>query len=107
MTYLDEVKVVSTKIKDFKICQFPQEKNKKANALANLASTFEFISDRSITLEFLPNPSIEIAKNVCQIEASPMWIDDIIAYLRDETLPLDKLQAHQIQYGSSKFWLLN
>ena len=84
--YLDEVKAISTKIKDFKIRQIPREENKKANALTNLASTFDFISDKSVPLEFLQNLSIEITKFVCQIEAGPTWMDDIIAYLWDVTL---------------------
>ncbi|GFS40353.1 hypothetical protein Acr_00g0068050 [Actinidia rufa] len=46
IAYLGEVKAVSAKIKEFKIHQIPREDNKKADALANLASTFEFISDR-------------------------------------------------------------
>ena len=41
---------------------------------------FDFISDKSIPLEFLPSLSIEITKIVCQIEAGPVWMDDIIAY---------------------------
>ena len=64
MAYLDEVKVMSMRIKDFKIRQIPGEENKKADALANLASAFDFILDRSVPLEFLPNPSIDIGKIV-------------------------------------------
>ena len=71
VAYLDEVKNISMKIKDFNNGQFPKEENKKADALANLASAFDFISDRNIPLEFLPNPSIEVVKTVCQAEASP------------------------------------
>ena len=66
VTYLDEVKIMSTNIKDFKIRQIPREENKKVDALKNLASAFDFISDMSIPLEFLPNPSIKITKTVCQ-----------------------------------------
>ena len=43
--YLNEVKSISQKIKKFTICQIPKEENRKANALANLASTFDFVSD--------------------------------------------------------------
>ena len=96
VTYLDEVKIMSTKIIDFKISQIPREENKKADALANLASVIEFISDRSIPRKFLPSPSIDNAKTICQAAADPMWIDDIIAYLWDGTLPSDKLQTQQI-----------
>ena len=64
VAYLDEVKAMYRKIKDFRIRQIPKEDNNKAYALANLASTFDSISDRSIPLEFLANPSIEVAKPV-------------------------------------------
>ena len=71
--YLDEVKNMSMKIKEFKIFQIPREVNKKDDALTNLTSAFNFfISDRNILLEFLPSPSIEIAKIVYQIEAGPV-----------------------------------
>ena len=66
VTYLDEVKNMSMKIKDFKIFQIPRKENKKADVLANLVSAFDFILDRNIPLEFLPNPSIEITKTVCK-----------------------------------------
>ena len=69
VAYLDEVKNMWMKIKDFKICQIPKEENKKTDALANLASAFDLISDKSIPLEFLPNPSVEVAKTVYQAKA--------------------------------------
>ncbi|GFS34603.1 hypothetical protein Acr_00g0034770 [Actinidia rufa] len=107
VAYLGEVKAMSGKIKDFKISQIPREKNKKADALANLASAFDFISDKNVPLEFLPNPSIEVTKSICQTKASPTWMDNIIAYLQNGTLPQDKLQARRIQYRSAKFCILH
>ena len=89
--YLDEVKSMSQKIKSFTIRQIPREENRKADALANLASTFDFISDRSIPLEFMSNPSIEIAKPICPTETNPTWMDEIITYLQHGALPTDKL----------------
>ena len=66
MAYLDEVKAMEMKIKDFKILQIPREENKKADALANLASAMDFISNKNVPLEFLSNPSIDVAKIVYQ-----------------------------------------
>ena len=107
MAYLDEVKSISMKIKDFKIRQIPIEENRKADALANLAFAFDFIADINVPLEFLPCPSIEVTKLVCTVESSLMWIDNIISYLQDGTLPTDKLQDRCIQHRSAKFCLLN
>ena len=71
VAYLDEVKAISMKIKDFKIRQISREENKKVDALANLASAFDFISDRSVPLKFLPDPSIDITKIVWQATTNP------------------------------------
>ncbi|GFS42902.1 hypothetical protein Acr_00g0082420 [Actinidia rufa] len=75
----------------------------EADALANLASTFEFISDRCIPLEFLANPSIGIANQILQTEENPTWMDEIIAYLQKGILPKDKLQARRLLYRSARF----
>ena len=70
VAYLDKVKNISMKIKYFKIRQIPREENKKANALANLVSTFDFILDRSIPMEFLPvqvsrSAKLFVEQNMC------------------------------------------
>ena len=103
LAYLDEVKTISDKIKYFRISHISREENKKADTLANLASTFDLISDRSIPLEFLANPSIEVTKLVFQVDNSPTWMDNTMAYLQNDTLLLNKLQARRIQYKSVKF----
>ena len=71
MAYPDKVKTMSAKIQGFKIHQISREENKKVDALANLASAFDFISDRSILLEFLQSSNIDIAKTICQAIADP------------------------------------
>ncbi|GFZ12046.1 hypothetical protein Acr_23g0004310 [Actinidia rufa] len=91
-----EVKTISRKIKDFRIRQIPREENRNADALVNLTLAFDFISDRSIPLEFLANPSIEFAKSICQVNASPTRMNDIMAYLQTSALPSDKFLDHQI-----------
>ena len=81
VAYLDEVKTISMKIKYFKICQIPREEKRKVDALANLASAFDFTSDRSVPLKFFLNPSIDVAKTIFQAIVDPTWMDDIITYL--------------------------
>ncbi|XP_057480460.1 uncharacterized protein LOC130767578 [Actinidia eriantha] len=107
VAYLDEVKIMTGRIRNFKIRQIPREENKKADALANLASSFDFISDRSIPMEFLAGPSIQTDVVVFNTEEGPTWMDDIFAYLQYGTLPQDKLQACRIQYRSARFCILN
>ncbi|GFY97797.1 hypothetical protein Acr_12g0003380 [Actinidia rufa] len=95
----NEVKAMSTKIKDFEIRQIPREENKKVDAFANLDSAYDFILDRSVHLEFLPNSSIDITKTVCQAIADLKWMD--------ESLPSDTLQAQRIPYRLARFCLLH
>ncbi|GFY92947.1 hypothetical protein Acr_08g0013430 [Actinidia rufa] len=102
-THEDTPQPETTPLKEFKINQIPREDNKKADALANLASTFEFISDRCIPLEFLTHPSIGVANQILQTEENPTWLDEIIDYLRKGILPKDKLQARRLQYRSARF----
>ncbi|GFZ18368.1 hypothetical protein Acr_27g0001070 [Actinidia rufa] len=59
--------------------------------------------DRCIPLEFLASPSIEAGNLVLQVGENPTWMDEIIAYLQEGTLPRDKLQARRIQYRTSNF----
>ena len=91
VAYLDEVNAILTKIKDFKILQISRKENKKANALAKLALAFDFTLGMSVPLEFLPNPSIDVAKTICQATTKSTWMDDIITYLQDGKLPSYRL----------------
>lgn len=59
--------------------------------MANFVSAFEFLSDRSIPLKFLPSSSIDISETVCQTIVDPTWMDDIIANIKDGKLPSNKL----------------
>ncbi|XP_057482020.1 uncharacterized protein LOC130768946 [Actinidia eriantha] len=80
IAYLEEVKTLSEKIKDFNIFQIPRKEKRKADTLANLASAFDFILDKSILLEFLPSSSIDVAKPIChpqengQVEVTNLMI---------------------------------
>ena len=75
LAYLDEVKNMSGKTKDFKIRQILREENKKADVLTNLTSTFDFVSNKSLPLEFLLNSSIEVTdQSVRQKRARHEWM---------------------------------
>ena len=74
--------------------------------MTTLASAFDFISNRRIPLEFLPSPSIDVAKTICQATANPMWMDKVIAYLKDGKLPTDKLHARRVQYRLARFCII-
>ncbi|KAL5556819.1 hypothetical protein UlMin_039055 [Ulmus minor] len=58
-----------------------------------------------VPLEILDEPSIDKRQQVDAISDKPTWMDPIIAYLRDGTLPQDKFEARRIRYRSARYFL--
>jgi len=42
---------------------------------------------------------------VHQIRIGPSWIDSIVAFLKEGTLPVEKGEAEKIQIKAPRFWL--
>ncbi|GFZ11678.1 hypothetical protein Acr_23g0000630 [Actinidia rufa] len=94
----------------------PQEKNKQVDIVANLASTFNFTTDRNVPIKFLPKSSIDIAKtNVCQATVEPTWIDDITGYIESGELSFGETpysvyeieSVIPVKIGMPSFYTLN
>lgn len=80
--------------------------NAHAYSLACLASAVPTEYRRTVAVEYLSKPSVEDTKEVVlKLELGPSWMDPIMSYLRDETLPADKNEAHKIKAKSSRFWI--
>lgn len=85
--------------------QIPQEQNSKADALVRLAT-----SDPSMTLEphlpieHLPKPRINKSFNkIFATEQTTTWMDPILQYKLNGTLPEDKLEARRLKLRSSNY----
>lgn len=76
--------------------------NVHANSLACLASVVPTKYRRTMAVECSSKPSVEDTEVVLKLELGLSWMDPIISYIRDETLPADK-EAHKIKAKSSKF----
>ena len=46
-----------------------------------------------------------MAAHVQQIQVGSSWMDPIISFLKEDTLPLDKLEAEKIRRNAPRFWL--
>ena len=46
-----------------------------------------------------------MAAHVQQIEVGSSWMDPIISFLKEDTLPSDKLEAEKIRRKVPRFWL--
>lgn len=96
-----------SKIIEYSIQQVGRAKNSHADALASLASAIEQETERSITVEFQPEPSTLPTKTneiLCN-EAEPSWMDPIIGFLKNGDLPEDKKKTHKLRLKAARFWL--
>ncbi|KAL5571463.1 hypothetical protein UlMin_021060 [Ulmus minor] len=85
--------------------QIPRNENTNADALARLATGLEDSLLKTVPLEILDEPSIDKHQQVDAISDKPTWMDPIIAYLRDGTLPQDKFEARRLRYRSARYFL--
>ena len=61
---------------------------------------------RTVDVEYLPRPSIKSKQNqVTFINLRPSWMDPIITYRKQGTLPPDNKEAHKVKLQSAKYWL--
>lgn len=90
--------------------KFPRTSNSNADALTTLASAVDSSLKRTIAEEYLSGPSIKTwgQSTVCDIEADlgVSWMDPIVKYHRDGTLPNDSNEVYWVQAQASRYWLL-
>ena len=72
--------------------------NSHADALENLASTFEEESRRIITVDLISAPSIKTNQQtiLSNIELRSSWMDPITVFLCHDKLPKEKIKVHKL-----------
>ena len=104
-SYLEKAKELLGQFDTVTITQIPRNENTNADALARLATGLEDSLLKTVPLEILDEPSIDKHQQVDAISDKPTWMDPIIAYLRDGTLPQDKFEACRLRYRSARYFL--
>ncbi|KAL5572570.1 hypothetical protein UlMin_022167 [Ulmus minor] len=92
-SYLEKTKEILGQFDTVTITQIPRNENTNADALARLATGLEDSLLKTVPLEILDEPSIDKHQQVDAISDKPTWMNPIMAYLRDGTLPQDKFEA--------------
>ncbi|KAI5335078.1 hypothetical protein L3X38_025211 [Prunus dulcis] len=88
------------------IRQVPRSENSHADALARLASALEQGTGRHIHIEFLAQPSTQ-APLICTIDHSPTWMDPILQFLQNQTLPANPAKARRVRHRSARYLVIN
>ena len=107
--YLNQVGFLQSKFESFSLHHIPRSGNTHANSLATLASSSAQSLPRVILVEDLYKPTEVkgVAAHVQQIGVGSSWMDPIISFLKEDTLPLDKLEAEKIRRKAPRFWIKN
>ncbi|KAL5568572.1 hypothetical protein UlMin_025147 [Ulmus minor] len=97
-SYLEKAKEAMNQFDTVTIIQVPRAENTNADALALLATGLEERLLKTVPIEILEAPSIEKQEQVGSIVVRPCWMDPIISFLRDGTLPADKFETRRKLY---------
>ncbi|KAJ8624792.1 hypothetical protein MRB53_033322 [Persea americana] len=105
--YLSHAKRLLSELERAEVQQISRESNSYADALANLASIVEASNRRTVEVETLQEPSIELQRprQLMCVDLSPSSMDPIIAYLKDNQLPEDRMETQKIRLKATRFWL--
>ncbi|XP_038979218.1 uncharacterized protein Mb2253c-like [Phoenix dactylifera] len=99
--YLQKVRELTSALGSFSIQHIPRTENLRADQLSKLATSRMSELSKTTALEYLQTPSTEEPEPTMCIDFEPSWIDGLIHYLQDGTLPHDELEARRIRRQSS------
>ncbi|KAL5546721.1 hypothetical protein UlMin_006408 [Ulmus minor] len=104
-SYLEKAKEAMNQFDTVTIIQVPRAENTNADALARLATGLEERLLKTVPIEILEVPSIDKPEQVGSIVVRPCWMDPIISFLRDGTLPADKFEARRLRFRLARYFL--
>ncbi|XP_022877058.1 uncharacterized protein LOC111395308 [Olea europaea var. sylvestris] len=99
-SYLKMVMNLIPSFEKLELIQIPHIENSHADALSKLPSSKDSELLAVVPIEYLLLPSIE-APNVMWVAGTPTWMQPIVAYLKDQVLPTDKLEAYKLRRSFS------
>ena len=105
--YLSQVKCLQSEFDSFDLMHIPKGGNAHTDSLAMLATSSTQNLSRFILVEDLCKPtetSREIAQ-IHQIRAEPSWMDSIMQFLKEDTLPEERVEADKVRRKATRYWL--
>ena len=105
--YLSQVRCLQSEFDSFDLLHIPRNGNAHANSLAMLATFSAQNLPRVILIEDLhkPTEARRETTQIHQIRARPSWMDFIIQFLREDTLPEESIEADKVRRNATRFWL--
>ena len=105
--YLSQVKCLQSEFESFDLLHIPRSGNAHADSLTMLATSSAQNLPRVILVEDLYKPieTIKETARIHQIRVQPSWMDSIIQFLREDTLPEERIEANKVRRKATRFWL--
>nr|GEV54200.1 reverse transcriptase domain-containing protein [Tanacetum cinerariifolium] len=105
--YLEIVKGLVSGFTTFSISQVPRSKNKKADALSNIASTSFAHLSKQVLVEVLENKSIKEKEVAAVIEEDGLTLmTQLVDYLKEGILPGDEKEARKLRLKARQYELM-
>ena len=105
--YLSQAKHLQLDFESFDVSHVSRSGNTHADSLATLATSSTQGLPRVILVKDLyrANKVKEDMVQIHQVKVSPSWMDPIVSFLKDDTLPEEKSEAEKIRRKAPRFWL--
>ena len=94
--YLEKVGLLTAQLHSFEISHIPRAENAQADALSRLATSCLDTLGRTY-IKHLETPSVMEDSMIKQLTREPSWMDPLVLYLIDGSLPNDDNEAHSIR----------
>jgi hypothetical protein len=100
---------MQTFFKKFGIVKISREQNKEANLLARMGSaTLEDTDEKTdVPIQTLTQPTIDKNTTILTLKVVPLQAEELVRYLREDILPIDKKAAVKLKARATQFTLVN
>ncbi|XP_071714816.1 uncharacterized protein [Rutidosis leptorrhynchoides] len=106
--YLQLLRESTERFEHFELSQVPRSQNKKADTLSKLAALTFSHFQKQVWLEELPSKSIDNDLMVASVEEEqPNWMEPILLYIRNDTLPSDSREARLVREWAPMYIIQN
>ena len=105
--YLSQVKCLQLEFDSFDLLHIPRNGNAYADSLAMLATSSAQDLPQVILFKDLYK-STETRRETAQIhqiKARPSWMDSIMQFLKEDTLPEERIEVDKVRRKATRYWL--
>ena len=108
VAYLTKARKLLGEFEHVQVEHKSRDLNGHADTLASLASAISPKLRRiiSVRVQNLPSVGREINNGVCSVDQSISWMSPILAYLKDDVLPVDRKEVNWIRRIAPRYWVL-